>query len=39
VSIDRRAYGMGFDDAADQSCVAILSVEEHVSKIRIGIGW
>jgi len=39
VSIDRRAYGMGFDDAADQSSVAILPVEENVSKIRIGIGW
>ncbi len=39
VSIDKRAYGMGFDDAADQSSVAILRVEENVSKIRIGIGW
>ena len=39
VSIDHRAYGMGFDDAADQSSVAILAVEENVSKIRIGVGW
>jgi hypothetical protein len=39
VSIDKRAYGMGFDDTGDQSSVAILPVEENAAKIRIGIGW
>jgi len=39
VSLDKRAYGMGFDDTGDQSSVAILPVEENVAKVRIGIGW
>lgn len=39
VSIDNRAYGMGFDDTGDQSSVAILPTTENAAKVRIGIGW
>lgn len=39
VSIDGRAYGMGFDDTGDQSSVAILPLQENIQQLKIGIGW
>ncbi|AYZ94522.1 beta-1,3-glucanase family protein [Burkholderia dolosa] len=39
VSIDGLAYGMGFDDTADQSSVAILPADENLKSLTISIGW
>jgi len=39
VSLHGLAYGMGFDDTADQSSVAILPTDENISSLVIGIGW
>lgn len=39
VSIDGRAYGMGFDDVADQSSVAILPLRENILQLTLTIGW
>lgn len=39
VSIDGLAYGMGFDDTANQSSVAILPADENLKQLTISIGW
>ncbi len=39
VSIDGLAYGMGFDDTANQSSVAILPADENLKQLTILIGW
>lgn len=39
ISIDKLAYGFGFDDVNNQSSVAILASEENIASLNIEVGW
>ncbi len=39
VSIERLAYGFGFDDVSDQSSVVVLPSTEDVSSLTLSVGW